>query len=238
MSRLSWGISEMSAYEFGLDRGVIYPKNSAAVTWEGLRTAKETIEADTGAVYVDGVAVGRSVLTESFSADLEAFTYPSVLDEAKPFALSYRTMLSGDQQRIHLVYGCSLQEQDHENSSGEASVSLSTFKWRLNTVPSALSGYAPTAHLIVDSTMVNALMLANFEDLIYGTDTSEAELPSQEEVVMFFDGDILQIIDNGDGSWSAIGPTALIVYINDETAEITADSIVFLDEDTYTIESY
>ena len=58
-----------------------------------------------------------------------------------------------------------------------------TFSWDFDTTPVAVvdgSGNEiakPTAHLIIDSTKVDATKLAAFETTLYGGDSTEATLP-------------------------------------------------------------
>jgi hypothetical protein len=76
------------------------------------------------------------------------------------------------------------------------------------------------------------------EDVLYGTDDESPRLPSPEEVFEIFEENaILRIIDNGDGTWTAIGPDSAIEMLDSETFEITWPSAVYIDADTYTISS-
>ena len=55
--------------------------------------------------------------------------------------------------------------------------------WEITTTPVSVTGFKPTAHLIVNSTKVDAAKLKAFEDIIYGGEAATiARLPLPDEV--------------------------------------------------------
>jgi hypothetical protein len=59
-------------------------------------------------------------------------------------------------------------------------VSPVPLEWTLNAIPDgewAIPG-RPTAHISLDSTQIDPELLSDIEDLIYGTDETDPELPS------------------------------------------------------------
>ena len=61
-----------------------------------------------------------------------------------------------------------------------------TFSWELSTTPVPVTGYKPTATLVVDSRKVDSTKLKKLEDKIYGTEVDEPTMPTVEEVVAIF----------------------------------------------------
>ena len=56
--------------------------------------------------------------------------------------------------------------------------------WEFSTTPVNVTGFKPTAHLIVDSTKVTPEKLSALEKLLYGDDASgTAKLPLPDEVI-------------------------------------------------------
>jgi len=70
-----------------------------------------------------------------------------------------------------------------------------------------------------------------------GTDALDAELPSLDDLVTFVDGyDRLIIIDHGDGTWTATGPTDQFTIVGDLFTITDANSIV-VDANTFIVSS-
>ena len=68
--------------------------------------------------------------------------------------------------------------------------------WELSTTPVAITAidpstgkvYKPSAHLIVDSTTLDATKLAELEKILYGSGDTSARLPSPDEVIALLSG--------------------------------------------------
>jgi hypothetical protein len=74
---------------------------------------------------------------------------------------------------------------------------------------------------------------------LYGVEGVDPRLPSGVEVINLFDLlALFRIIDNGDGTWTAIGPDSWFETIDSTTVDITTPSIEFMDEESYQIRSW
>jgi hypothetical protein len=245
MTRLSWGNAIERIYEAGVDRGVLYPFGRGGIPWNGLVSVKEsTSEFDVSANYVDGLKYQRRHTPGSYAATIEALTYPDEFEEQKPFGFSYRTMIgnavagSDYGYRLHLVYNALAAPADKDFSSLDGDSSETTFSWDITTRPIQIEGHGPSAHLIVDTTKAYSWTVKAFEDLIYGTEASQARLPSPQEVLDLFDANsVLKITNHGDGTWTAEGPDDLVQMVSATEFRIDWPSVVFLDNDTYQISS-
>lgn len=257
MSRITWGDSGFRTYESGVDRGVFYPRDSFGVPWNGLTSISEKpTDFDVSLKYVDGVPYQARTTPEGFAATIDAYTYPLEFSEydgvvdgyiskqrRKPFGFSYRTKISNDLEsdqgyKIHLVYNALASPSDTTHSSMDDSAEPTMFSWDITTTPIPMSRAKASSHLIIDSTKAYPWTLKAFEDLIYGSDTNLATLPSPEEVFTIFEvNSILIITDHGDGTWSAEGPDDVLQMIDDTTFEIAWASAVYIDAVSYNISS-
>lgn len=240
MTRLVWDIKPHE-YEYGVDRGVFYPKNAPGEVWNGLIAINEdSDDIDEMSVYVDGVRNNRRRSTGHFSGTIEAITYPEALQNdifgfhlRRSFGMSYRTMTSTGYQ-IHLVYNVLLRPSQYAHQQNEPD----TFSWGFTTIPVAVPDAKSTSHLIIDSSIAYSWTMSDLEDALYGTDEEDPTLPLPQDIFTVFEENaILRIIDNGDGTWTAIGPDEAIVMLDPDTFQITWPSAVYLDADTYTIHS-
>lgn len=236
MSKLTWEDVNDRHYAFGVDRGVFYNSNGIGQTWNGLVSVEElSADTDPRVRYFDGVKISNRLPRDAFEATLEAFTYPETFGDIIKtrnktlFGLSYRTMTDKG-YKIHLVYNILATSSDRNFVYETPSL----FTWSLTTHnPSGL-----TAHLIIDTETAYSETVEALETLLYGNESFDARLPTQTEVLQIFeDNSILQIIDHGDGTWTAIGPADVIVMINATTFEITWPSAIFTGSDTYTLSS-
>ena len=218
MSRIKWNETGTKTYETGVDRGVLYPMSSTGtypvgVPWQGLTGVSESPSgAEASPIYADNAKYLNLVSTEEFGASVEAYTYPDEFAECdgsaepttgvvigqqnrKTFGLSYRTLIGNDVEntdygyKLHLVYGALAAPSEKSYQTVNDSPEAATFSWEISTTPVAVTGFKPTATVVIDSTKVDASKLAAFEDIIYGKDAVGetpavvARLPLPNEVV-------------------------------------------------------
>ncbi len=69
---------------------------------------------------------------------------------------------------------------------------------------------------------MEAGLLSELEAMLYGTDTANS---------------FLLIVDNGDGTWVAVGPSQVITMLTSSTFEISEVDAVYLDANTYALSS-
>lgn len=149
------------------------------------------------------------------------------------FGLSYR-IRTHKGYKIHLVYNLKIPRGEISNNQMEAG----SFRWDFTTLPVSVPGARNSAHLVVDTSQAYSWTVDALCDILYGTEAVGASLPSPATVLnLFEENSILQIIDNGDGTWTAIGPDTIIQMLDSTTFQINWPSAVYIDSDTYTIHS-
>lgn len=212
MTKLLWDQVGERVYETGVDHGVLYiPDNSGVynngVAWNGLTSVSENPSgAEANAQYADNIKYLNLISAEEFSATLEAFTYPEEFAEfdglavptpglvigqqsRKVFGLSYRTKLGNDIEgedygyKIHLVYGCQASPSEKAYNTINDSPEAINFSWEISTTPVPVTGYKPTALIVIDSTVVDPDNLAALELLLYGDVGTDPQLPTPDDVI-------------------------------------------------------
>jgi hypothetical protein len=214
MPALVWDQVGERLYETGVDHGVLYIPDAtgvyaSGVAWNGLTSVTESPSgAEATALYADNIKYLNLISVEEFSATIEAYTYPDEFAEydglvlpkegvsigqqpRKLFGLSYRTRLGNDVEgeehgyKLHLVYGCKASPSEKAYNTINDSPEAITFSWEVSTTPVPVTGYKPTALIIVDSTVVAPADLASLETELYGGATA-ANLPTPDEVLALF----------------------------------------------------
>lgn len=244
MSRVTWD-QEDRIYEDGLDRGVLYLANGSVVPWSGLiSVAENSSGGESRQYFAEGVRFLQVVSSEDYEGAIEAFTYPDELDDIldnQPRAslnLSYRTV-SGSSFKLHLVYNALIVPAAKSYRSTDANSDPSTFSWNITTTPVEIPGLKPTAHLVIDVSLAYPELISALEDMLYGTPITTGSFPSVDTLLDLFDQyAYLQIIDHGDGTWTAIGPDEAIQMLDATSFEITWPSAVYLDSETYQISTF
>lgn len=246
MTRLDWG-NTARVYDEGLDRGVLYSDNPA-VPWNGLISVSEEAasEIDTDH-YIDGV---RTIVVEDigdFRATLRAYTYPDEFNDyngysesnrMKRFGLSYRTA-RGDGHRIHLIYNALVIVPERERTTIASTMDPGLFDWDISASAIKIPGARSAPHIIVDTRSYPEVS-QELEDILYGTDTTDARLPLPEEIVeMFESATTFRVRHNGDGTWTVTGPDGWIETFSDGRFTISAPTAQPLGESgAYVIDSY
>lgn len=211
MSRLIWDASGERYYETGVKYGVLYPMEGAAyskgVPWNGLTAVTESPSgAEATPLYADDIKYLNLMSAEEFGGTIEAYTYPdefmacdgsaAIADGVyigqqtrKAFGMCYRTVFGNDTEnnehgyKLHLVYNALAAPSEKAYATINDSPEAITFSWEFTTTPVEVAGFKPTAHIVIDSTKVDAAKLKALEDLLYGTEEEEAKLPTPAEIV-------------------------------------------------------
>ena len=218
MSKIKWDQIGERLYETGVDHGVLFPMGenndyAKGVAWNGLSAVNESPSGgEPNAVWADNIKYLNLMSAEDFGATVEAYTYPPEFEECngcveiapgvtiaqqnrKMFGLSYRTLLGNDVvgteygYKIHLVYGAQASPSEKNNQTVNDSPEASSLSWELSTTPVDVTGYKPTAHLVIDSTKTTKEKLAALEALLYGTEDAEPTLPMPEKVIEMMKAD-------------------------------------------------
>lgn len=260
MPILVWDEETDRVYESGLDRGVLYLPDGSVVPWNGLTSVIESFDKEVSPVYFDGMKISDNVSLGNFSATMKALTYPDEFSELEGlselksgifagdqmpqlFGLSYRTRVGNAVEgslvgyKIHILYNVTAIPSDKTYSTISDEPELTEFEWNLTAVPEEIPGIRPTSHFIIDSTEVDPWLLEELEEMLYGSSSADAALISMYDLVsMIRDWYRIKIIDNGDGTWTAISRRdESITMLTADIFEITGATAVYLDEDTYLI---
>lgn len=262
MSRLVWDLLLEREYENGLDRAVLYIQDDT-VAWNGLTGVNEAPQGgNTEPLYVDGQIVRNDAKGENLSLSISAYTFPDEFEKCcgiaevdgvefggqnrVPFDLTYRTLVGNavnpdEGYKIHLLYGCYAVPSTKGYDTQDAEPDAMTLTWSAATVaPEAIPGYKASAHLIVDTRLIpRPEMLAEFEDMLYGTETTPPAMPSPSDVAFWFgDWVYFRVTVHEDGTWTAKGPDEFFSFPTPSSFAINVPSVTYLDADTYTIESF
>lgn len=209
--RLTWDDAGKRLYETGVKQGVLYPQDNngaypKGVAWNGLTAVTESPEgAEPTPLYADDIKYLNLLSTEEFKATVEAYTYPDEFAECdgsgslvegvtigqqdrKTFGLSYRTSLGNDVKgneygyKLHIVYGCLAAPSEKAYATVNDSPEAITFSWEVSTTPVNVTGFKPTASLVLDSVKLGAAKMKAIEDVLYGSSAAEARLPLPDEI--------------------------------------------------------
>ena len=217
MAKLVWDQIGERFYETGVDHGVLYPQDnlgaySNGVAWNGLTSVSESPSgAEPTDLYADNIKYLSIRSAETFGATVEAYTYPdefAVLDGSaelaegviigqqprKAFGLCYRTRVGNDIQfenygyKLHLIYGCSVSPSEKSYQTINDSPEAITFSWEMTTIPVNVTGFKPTATVILDSVALGTAKMTAIEDVLYGTTEEDPRLPLPDEVLSIING--------------------------------------------------
>jgi hypothetical protein len=221
------------------------PDISPGVPWNGLLSVTEKGDATPNTLYLDGQRYKNQQTSSVFSGTISAYTYP---DEFEPynglfdgataqtrsaFGFSYRTS-----SELHLVYNAKVSpSSDQYVTKGDSTTAVS-FSWAFTTLPVKFPGGRPSAHIVILVDRAQPETIAALEDMLYGSDIYDASLPSPETVLALFEYyTVVEITDNGDGTWTADGPDSVITMLDANTFQIDWPSAVFIDATSYRIYS-
>jgi hypothetical protein len=237
----------------------LYLPDGSAVPWNGLTEVAEKIDLGVSPIYFDGMKVGQTIELGNFSATMKAITYPKefeafegktdlrngvTVSEQRPqsFALCYRSMVGNDLEeesyhKIHVLFNVMAIPSDKVYSSISDSPEIVEFEWSLTTVAEEAEGISPTSHIVLDTSRMDPWLLEDVERILYGDPYFDATLMPMSEFVSFLkDWYRVKIVDNGNGTWTAVEARPEFIEIGpDEIFEIINVNAVYLDADTYEI---
>lgn len=215
MSRIVWDATGERLYETGVKNCVLYVQENGVynkgVPWNGITSIDESPSgAEATPLYADDIKYLNLQSAEEFGASVEAYTYPDEFAECdgssviapgvtigqqsrKPFGLCYKTTVGNDTDgndhgyKLHLIYGALAAPSEKAYATINDSPEAISFSWEISTTPVNVSGFKPTASLIVDSTQTSASALSALEDVLYGTASTNPRLPFPDEVAALMD---------------------------------------------------
>lgn len=219
MSKLVWDKTGDRTYETGVKQGVLYPIATGGtypmgVAWNGLSAVTESPSgAESTPIYADDMKYLNLMSAEEFGATIEAYTYPDEFAECdgsaslatgvsigqqnrKTFGFCYKTIYGNDVDgnehgyKLHIVYGALASPSEKGYSTINDSPEAITLSWEVTTTPVNVTGFKPTASLVIDSTKADAAKLAALEVILYGKDATaeggadgaEPRLPLPDEI--------------------------------------------------------
>lgn len=217
MAPLTWDQVGERLFETGVDHGVLYiPDESGSydlgVAWNGLVTVTESPSgAAANPQYADNIKYLNLIAAEEFGGTIDAFTYPEEFAQCdgtavveagvtvgqqsrKVFGLSFRSRVGNDIDgtdhgyKLHMIYGAQAAPSDRAYGTINDQPAAISFSWTITTSPVPVTDLKPTALVTVDSTKVDAAVLQDLEDILYGTGGVEARLPLPDEVIALFGG--------------------------------------------------
>ena len=208
--RLTWGTVGQRFYEAGVDRGVLFVGSASGVPWNGLISVNENPTGGSEkAYYLDGVKYLAVSSAEEYKATITALSSPAEFDvcdglashnglyvthqRRTPFSFTYRSLIGNDVSGIahayllHIVYNALAAPPQLIRRTLGGNASPVDFSWVISTRPPTINGHRGTSHLIIDSRATNPDILAEVEDLLYGTESEDSSLPTPAELITIFD---------------------------------------------------
>lgn len=210
MTRLSWDAAGQRFYELGVDQGVLFVGIAAGVPWTGLISVSESpTGGDPKPYYLDGIKYLNISSAEEFQATIEAYSSPPEFGPCdgtisiqngllvtqqprKQFGFSYRSKVGNEAggpdfaYKIHLVYNALCSPAQRSNKTIDDSIEPINLSWDISTLPPSITGFKPTAHLVIDSRYADLEVLSNVEDILYGSDSDSSRLPTPDELIEIF----------------------------------------------------
>lgn len=211
MAKLVWDETGKRLYETGVSQGVLYPQSGGTypqgVAWNGLTAVTESPSgAEATPLYADNIKYLNLFSAEEFGATIEAYTYPDEFmacdgsaqiakgayigqQNRKQFGMCYKTLLGNDVDandhgyKLHIIYGAMASPSEKAYATVNDSPEAITFSWEITTTPVNVTGYEPTASIVIDSTKCDPLKLAELEEILYGGEEEAARLPLPDEIV-------------------------------------------------------
>lgn len=221
MARITWDDAGKRLYESGVERGVLFVDGAPGVPWNGLISINETPNGgEARPYYLDGQKYLNVAAAEEFVATIEAFSAPeefSLCDgmaavhrglfatqqPRQKFGLVYRTGLGNDISglehgyKLHIVYNALAAPAQKSNVTLSNNANPTRLSWSVTTLPPTFSAYKPTAHLVIDSTKANKIVLGMLESALFGTPDTDSRLPTPEEIYNLFawdDSDVDEVV--------------------------------------------
>ena len=206
MTALVWDEIGARRYETGIDRGVLYTSEGIAVPWNGLTAVTEDRDREIKSYFLDGIKYLDHSVPGSFKGRLSALTYPEELDEMmgtsqfapgifihdqnpRMFDLSWRTGVGDDLQgmdhgfKIHILYNVTANPSSVTHTTIGNTVTPGAFEWALFGTPARMQGIRPTTHISIYSAAVDPDLLTEIEEILYGTESVDPELPNIVELL-------------------------------------------------------
>lgn len=210
MSKLEWDKTGERLYHLGVSKGVVFPmlkgKYQKGAAWNGLTAVTESPDgADANDTYADDIKYASIRSAENYKYTIEALSYPPEFEQCDgsaevmpgvsigqqkrvPFGFTWQTRIGADDDQekgymIHVVWNSTAAPSEKSHETVNESPDAETFSWECDTTPTNVAGYKPTAHMSINSTLLDPAKLAKIEEKLYGTDVIESTLPTPDELI-------------------------------------------------------
>lgn len=232
MSRLTWDQSGTRTYQTGTKKGVLYPQATngtypAGYAWPGLTGVNESPSgAEATAIYADDIKYLSLMSAEDFAATITCYDTPEEFDACdgtaeiadgvaigqqsrQSFGFCYRTAIGNDIKgskygyKLHVIYGALAKPSSVDYKSINESPEAIELSYEVSTTPVSVSGMDPTATVVIDSTKADPAKLKKLEDILYGTEDTEARLPLPDEIASIMKADVTPSPKPGSSSDSS-----------------------------------
>lgn len=213
MAKLEWDKTGERYYEIGVSKGVLYTQETdgsyaAGVVWNGLTNVTESPDgAEAQDLWADNIKYGTLRSAENAKGTIEAYMYP---DEFEPccgnaevadgayigqqarqsFGFCYRSEIGNDVgsepndgYKLHIVWNASVSPSEKAHNTINDSPDPGTMSFEYTTNPVNVTGYKPTATMTINSLKCKAANLVTLEEKLYGSVTTEATLPTPDEII-------------------------------------------------------
>lgn len=179
------------------------------VAWNGLISVKQNNDgAEPTDLYADNIKYLSLMSAENHKGSIDAYTYPEEFEECdgsasvnpgvyvgqqtrRQFGMVYCTIVGNDTQgnaygeKMHFVYNAKVSPSERSYETVNEDPEAITFSWEYSTTPVELSelGLDPSAGITISKTEVGEEKYKELQDLVYGTEDSEPEMPSIAEII-------------------------------------------------------
>ncbi len=230
MIRLRWGAPSQRRIEYGISKGVLYPKGKTGVAWNGLTAVNEKPKGgDVVKLYADNVQYASFRSFESYEATIEAYMYPDEFGECdgsvkvadgikigqqkrKPFDFCFRTEIKtaadsvhDHPYKLHLVFNATALPSEVNYRTLNDSPDATKFSWDVQTMPFIINGHKGASTLVIDSTQVDRIKMEELEKILYGLGDEPPRMPDPDEVVKLLQRldlhRLLMNVINKSGNW-------------------------------------
>lgn len=227
MSILIWDKDGERLYTTGIDKVALYLKKidgsgyENGVAWSGVSSIEESPSgAETTPIYADNIKYLELVSKEDFGMSITAYQSPNEFDACdgqitvngvrigqqarRQFGLVFRSRIGNDIMgddygyEYHICYNlrASVSSKTHQtvNDSPEAA----ELSWDITSTDANITGYKSAAQVVIKSTDVTAAQMKKLEEKLFGTESSEPELPSPDAIIALMAPDSSDDSDSGD----------------------------------------
>lgn len=199
---LEAGVSHVAL--FVMENGVY----GDGVAWNGVTAFNENPSgADVTDLYADNIKYASLRAAEKYGFTIEAYQYPEEWGECdgsaeaapgvylgqqnrKAFGLVVRTEIGDDTHpgmdkgyKLHIIYNSTASPSGRGYTTINENPDAISFSWEGNSTPVAVDGYKATSSIVIDSTKADATKLAALEAMIYGDGSSDATMPTPDQVI-------------------------------------------------------